>query len=100
MTVSSRRRSCSLCSVPFASGGLNEPPRVCTTRLATVVVHVHHPGLGGDFLGHLVYVACRRDTGSDVKELTYPRLGSEEADGAAVERPVRPRREGQLWGRS
>ena len=61
-----------------------------------VVVHVHHPGLRGDCLGHLVYVACRRDTGPDVKELAYPRLGSEEADGAAEERPVRPRREGQL----
>jgi hypothetical protein len=72
------------------------PELVCTTRLATVVVHVHHPGLRGDCLGHLVYVACRRDAGPDVKELAYPRLGSEEADGAAEERPVRPRREGQL----
>jgi len=41
----------------FASGSPSSPARVCTTRLATVVVGVHDPGARGDLLGDLVDVA-------------------------------------------
>ena len=56
-----------------------------------VVVHVHDPGLRRDRLGDLVGVARRRDAGADVQELADPRVGGQVADGAAEERPVRPR---------
>ena len=61
-----------------------------------VVVDVDDPGLGCDRLRHLVEVARRRDAGAEVEELPDPGVGGEVADGAAEERPVRPRAEGQV----
>jgi hypothetical protein len=52
---------------------------VCTTRLATVVVDVHDPGLRSDRLGDLVGVVRRGNAGADVEELAYSGLAGQEA---------------------
>jgi hypothetical protein len=42
---------------------------VCTTRLATVVVHVRHPRFRVDVPGDVVRVQRGRQAGADVNEL-------------------------------
>jgi hypothetical protein len=83
-----------MCRWPVARHEMPGTPwsesHVCTTRLATVVVHVHHPGLGRDRLRDLMGVARRGDAGADVQELPYPGLGGEVADDPAEKRPVCP----------
>jgi hypothetical protein len=72
----------------FASGSPTGPARVRTTRLTTVVVHVHHAGSGRDLPGYLVDIVGRRDTGADIDDLPYPRLADQEPHGPLQERPV------------
>jgi hypothetical protein len=68
-------------SVPaFASDSLTGPPRLCTTRLATVVIDVHDPGSGHDRLGHLVRIVHGGNSGADVEELPDASLAREVAD--------------------
>jgi hypothetical protein len=59
-------------SVPaFASDSLTGPPRLCTTRLATIVIHVDDPGFRCDALRDLVGVVGGRQARPDVKELAH-----------------------------
>jgi len=55
-----------------------------------VVVHVDHPGAGRGVLGDLVHVAVGRQPGAEIQELPDARLGGQEPDRAAEERPVGP----------
>jgi hypothetical protein len=50
---------------------------VCTTKLATVVVHVDHPRLRGDGPGDLVHVLPGGQPGAEVEELADPRLADQ-----------------------
>jgi len=56
---------------------------VCTTRLATVVVHVHDAGFGRRHLRDLVQVVGARQAGADVQELADPGLPGQVPDGGA-----------------
>jgi hypothetical protein len=89
-------------SVPAAPCGwppalLSRPAaRVCTTLLATVVIHVHDPGLRGDGLGHLVGTARHRKATADVHELADTVLPREIPHGPDQEGAVGPRTIGHL----
>ena len=72
----------------FASGSLTSPVCVCTTRLATVVVDVHHPAGGVQPLRDLMGVVGRGQAGADVQELPDTRLGDQVRDGAGEKLPV------------
>lgn len=61
--------------------------RVCTTRLATVVVDVDDPAVRRDPLGDVMGVVGRRQTGPDVQELPDTLLG-QVAHGPAEETPA------------
>jgi hypothetical protein len=52
-----------------------------------VIVHIDDAALGGDALGDLVGVVCRRDAGADVQELADARLASQVANGTGEKRP-------------
>jgi hypothetical protein len=57
--------------------GMGQDPRV--------VVHIDHPDLGGDPLGHLVGVVGGGQAGADVQELADPNLTSQVRDGTGEE---------------
>jgi hypothetical protein len=63
---------------------------LCTTRVATVVVRVHHAGFGGNGLGYLVGGAGRRQARADIQELADPPLPGQVADHAGEERAIGP----------
>lgn len=73
-------------------------PGVCTSRLATVVVHVDDPAPRRDQLGDLVSVASGRQAGTNVEELPDPRFFREVPHGAAQERPRRESGRRDNWG--
>ena len=63
-----------------------------------VVVHVNDPGVRRDCLGDLVHVPVGGQPGAEVEELPDARLGGQEPDRAAEERPVGPGHLGELGG--
>ena len=77
-------------SVPaFASDSLTGPARVCTTRLATVIVYVDHAARLIDRLRGLVGVISGRQPGPDIEELADT-LPGDPSHGPAEELPVIP----------
>jgi hypothetical protein len=74
--------------------------RVCTTRLAIVVVHVHDLRVGCDYLGDLVSVRLNRQPGADVEELAHARLGREVANHTDRELAGLPSHHEHAWGYS
>jgi hypothetical protein len=61
---------------------------VCTTRLATVIVHVDDAGLRGHALRDVVRVVGGRDAGPEIEELTDAGLGREVTHGPAEAPPA------------
>jgi hypothetical protein len=63
---------------------------VRTTRLATVIVHVHHPRAGCRLPSDLMHVPGRGNASADGDELPYAGLARQEPHRALHERPGSP----------